>query len=43
MHSRADHSGFERKRILGELNSVATSRYGQQYLAEAYTGWPHSS
>ncbi|MBW4095906.1 MAG: 4-hydroxybenzoate 3-monooxygenase [Acidobacteria bacterium] len=41
LHSRADQSSFERKRILGELNSVATSRFGQQYLAEAYTGWPH--
>ncbi|WP_113717681.1 4-hydroxybenzoate 3-monooxygenase [Arthrobacter dokdonensis] len=41
LHSREDQSSFERKRILGELNSVATSRYGQQYLAEAYTGWPH--
>jgi p-hydroxybenzoate 3-monooxygenase len=41
LHTTAEQSGFERKRILGELNSVATSRYGQQYLAEAYTGWPH--
>ncbi|MBG0737903.1 4-hydroxybenzoate 3-monooxygenase [Paeniglutamicibacter antarcticus] len=41
LHSRNDHSSFERKRIQGELNSVVTSRYGQQYLAEAYTGWPH--
>ncbi|WP_434620098.1 4-hydroxybenzoate 3-monooxygenase [Arthrobacter sp. A5] len=40
LHTREDQSSFERKRILGELNSVATSRYGQQYLAEAYTGWP---
>ncbi len=40
LHSRQDQSLFERKRILGELNSVASSRYGQQYLAEAYTGWP---
>lgn len=41
LHTREDQSSFERKRILGELTSVATSRYGQQYLAEAYTGWPH--
>ncbi|MDQ6740412.1 MAG: 4-hydroxybenzoate 3-monooxygenase, partial [Actinomycetota bacterium] len=40
LHTREDQSSFERKRILGELNSVTTSRYGQQYLAEAYTGWP---
>lgn len=42
LHSREDQSSFERKRILGELAGVAASRYGQQYLAEAYTGWPHS-
>ncbi|MCQ9165407.1 MULTISPECIES: 4-hydroxybenzoate 3-monooxygenase [unclassified Arthrobacter] len=42
LHSREDQTSFERKRILGELAGVASSRYGQQYLAEAYTGWPHS-
>lgn len=42
LHNREDQSSFERKRILGELNNVVSSRYGQQYLAEAYTGWPHS-
>jgi p-hydroxybenzoate 3-monooxygenase len=41
LHTREDQSSFERKRVLGELASVAASRYGQQYLAEAYTGWPH--
>ncbi|RAX46161.1 4-hydroxybenzoate 3-monooxygenase [Arthrobacter sp. AQ5-06] len=41
LHTREDQSSFERKRILGELAGVAASRYGQQYLAEAYTGWPH--
>jgi len=41
LHTTAGQSGFERKRILGELNSIVTSRFGQQYLAEAYTGWPH--
>ena len=40
LHTREEHSSFERKRILGELNAVTGSRYGQQYLAEAYTGWP---
>lgn len=40
LHNREDQSAFDRKRILGELNSVTTSRFGQQYLAEAYTGWP---
>ncbi|MFI5085587.1 MAG: 4-hydroxybenzoate 3-monooxygenase [Actinomycetales bacterium] len=41
LHSRNDQASFERKRSLGELSGVATSRYGRQYLAEAYTGWPH--
>ncbi|QQM52971.1 4-hydroxybenzoate 3-monooxygenase [Rhodococcus pyridinivorans] len=41
LHTRADANPFERKRALGELTSVTSSRYGQQYLAESYTGWPH--
>jgi p-hydroxybenzoate 3-monooxygenase len=41
LHTRQDASPFERKRALGELATVAGSRYGQQYLAESYTGWPH--
>lgn len=42
LHTREDQTPFERKRVLGELGGVVSSRYGQQYLAEAYTGWPHS-
>ena len=38
--SREDSSDFERRRVLGELMNVTSSRYGQQYLAEQYTGWP---
>ena len=30
------------RRALGELETVTSSRYGQQYLAESYTGWPHA-
>jgi p-hydroxybenzoate 3-monooxygenase len=40
LHSRDDQSSFERRRILGELSGLVSSRYGRQYLAEAYTGWP---
>ncbi|WP_104090596.1 4-hydroxybenzoate 3-monooxygenase [Arthrobacter sp. GMC3] len=40
LHSRQDQSTFERKRIQGELNNIVSSRFGQQYFAEAYTGWP---
>lgn len=40
LHTREDATSFENKRALGELAGVVGSRYGQQYLAEAYTGWP---
>ncbi|WP_072810259.1 4-hydroxybenzoate 3-monooxygenase [Rhodococcus zopfii] len=40
LHTRSDATPFERKRSLGELAAVTGSRYGQQYLAEGYTGWP---
>lgn len=43
LHTRPEATSFERKRALGELAGVAGSRYGQQYLAEAYTGWPTTS
>lgn len=41
LHTRADATPFENARTLGELNNVVSSRYGRQYLAESYTGWPH--
>ncbi|MGX9899336.1 4-hydroxybenzoate 3-monooxygenase [Arthrobacter sp. SA17] len=40
LHTPADADDFSRARQLGELNSVVSSRHGQAYLAEAYTGWP---
>jgi len=40
LHTRSDATTFERNRSLGELEAVTASRYGQQYLAEGYTGWP---
>ena len=42
LHTRADAGSFERKRALGELNGVVSSRHGSAYLAEAYTGWPNT-
>jgi p-hydroxybenzoate 3-monooxygenase len=42
LHQRSDTNPFERKRQLGELDAVVNSRHGSAYLAEAYTGWPHS-
>jgi len=41
LHERSDTNPFERRRQLGELEAVVTSRHGSAYLAEAYTGWPH--
>ncbi|WP_026819762.1 4-hydroxybenzoate 3-monooxygenase [Arthrobacter castelli] len=40
LHQHPDGSEFEKKRQLGELSSVVSSRAGSSYLAEAYTGWP---
>jgi p-hydroxybenzoate 3-monooxygenase len=42
LHTRKDANPFETKRALGELETVTSSRFGQQYLAESYTGWPHA-
>jgi p-hydroxybenzoate 3-monooxygenase len=42
LHTSPDADPFTLKRALGELETVTSSRYGQQYLAESYTGWPHS-
>lgn len=40
LHTRKDATPFEKKRQVGELASVVSSRAGSTYLAEAYTGWP---
>ena len=40
LHTLEGADDFSRARQLGELNSVVSSRHGQAYLAEAYTGWP---
>jgi len=42
LHIHPGDDAFARKRAIGELATVAGSRYGQQYLAESYTGWPHA-
>ena len=41
LHTRNDATSFETRRALGELHTVVGSKYGQQYLAESYCGWPH--
>ena len=42
MHLPVEGSSFDAKRQIGELNAVVSSRAGQTYLAEAYTGWPNA-
>src|SRR5699024_11444296 len=41
LHTRKDASSFETRRAIGELHTVVGSKYGRQYLAESYCGWPH--
>jgi p-hydroxybenzoate 3-monooxygenase len=42
LHVTPDASDFDRRRQLGELESVVSSAAGSSYLAEAYTGWPYT-
>ena len=41
LHTRNDATSFEARRAIGELQTVVGSKYGRQYLAESYCGWPH--
>ncbi len=41
LHLTPDATDFDRRRQLGELESVVASDAGSTYLAEAYTGWPY--
>jgi len=43
LHTPPNGEPFMLRRALGELETVTSSRYGQQYLAESYTGWPHAA
>lgn len=40
LHALPGADAFDVRRQVAELRSVATSRAGSTYLAEAYTGWP---
>ena len=42
LHLTPDATDFDRRRQLGELESVVSSDAGSTYLAEAYTGWPYA-
>ena len=39
LHVAPDASDFDRRRQLGELESVVASEAALTYLADAYTGW----
>jgi p-hydroxybenzoate 3-monooxygenase len=41
LHLTPEATDFDRRRQLGELESVVSSDAGSTYLAEAYTGWPY--
>ena len=41
LHLTPDATDFDRRRQIGELESVVSSDAGSTYLAEAYTGWPY--
>lgn len=40
LHLPDDGSEFDRRRQLGELDNIVSTRAGQTFLAEQYTGWP---
>ncbi len=42
LHSLPDATPFDVRRQVGELTTLVDSRAGSTYLAEGYTGWPHS-
>lgn len=41
LHITPDATEFDKRRGLGELSLLTTSRYAQQYLAESYVGWDY--
>jgi p-hydroxybenzoate 3-monooxygenase len=43
LHTDPTADPFEARRSLGELDSILTSDHGRRYLAECYTGWPHTT
>lgn len=43
LHMTPDASAFDKQRQVAELYSYTQSKYGQQYIAEAYTGWDYEA
>ncbi|MFC4224743.1 4-hydroxybenzoate 3-monooxygenase [Lysinibacter cavernae] len=42
LHNMPQASAFDSRRQLAELETLVSSRAGQTYLAEGYTGWPNA-
>lgn len=43
LHMTPDATAFDKQRQVAELYSYTSSKYGQQYIAEAYTGWDYEA
>lgn len=43
LHTMPESTEFDKKRSLGELESLTRSRFSQQALAEGYTGWEYEA
>lgn len=41
LHTTPDTTEFDKRRALGELSLLTSSRHAQQYLAEGYVGWDY--
>jgi p-hydroxybenzoate 3-monooxygenase len=42
LHRAPEASDFDELRQRGELASLIASEAGSAYLAQGYTGWPHT-
>ncbi len=41
LHTTPETTEFDKRRALGELSLLTSSRYAQEYLAEGYVGWDY--
>jgi len=41
LHTTPDTTEFDKRRALGELSLLTSSRHAQEYLAEGYVGWDY--
>ena len=42
LHAAPEGTSFDLRRQIGELDNIVSTRAGQMYLAEQYTGWPNA-